>query len=259
MARRNGDLAQARSLLIESSAISERVGSAELAADAMQELGRIMILSGAHVQGLGVMDDAMRAASRGTLGPYTTGKIYCCLMSACDDLGDISRAAEWERTSAAWSERHGADVFPGMCRVHRSDLLALQGRWSEAEQEANRACNELREVGWVAGYAYNTIGQIRSRRGDLDGAALAFRKAEALGANTDVGSAMLLLSRSDALGALQRISRALAVTQSPALNRARLLPAHVQIAIAAGDLRAASHSVDELIPYWKGRHGRARH
>ncbi len=179
------------------------------------------------------------------LRPSDTGKIHCCLMSACDTLGDVQRVAEWERGSAIWSRFEGADVFPGMCRVHRADLLALRGQWSEAERETARACEELREVGWIVGYAYNTIGQIRCRRGDFDGAATAYLRAEELGASPNAGSSMLLLRRGDVGGAMHRISRAVAAT-SPPLIRARLLPTQVEIAIAASDLATASGAVGEL-------------
>jgi DNA-binding CsgD family transcriptional regulator len=235
--RRSGDLETARRFLVEAAAIARRTASADLTAEAMQELGRIMILSGSHVEGLAMMDDAMRAASAGRLSPYTTGKVYCCLMSACDTLGDIQRVAEWERTSAAWSRIEGAAVFPGMCRVHRAELLALRGRWPEAEHEVQRACEELREVGWIVGYAHNTLGQIRCRRGDFDGANASYLQAEA---------SMLLLRRGNIGGAMRRIARAVAATPSPPLVRARLLPTLVEVAIAASDLATAASAAAEL-------------
>jgi ATP/maltotriose-dependent transcriptional regulator MalT len=246
IARRKGDLGTARALLAEADAIARRTASSELAADVAQEVGRVMIMSGAHEEGLALMDEAMLAATEDRLSPYTTGKIYCCLMSACDDLGDIQRAGEWERTSSAWSRSEGVNVFPGMCRVHQADLLAHFGQWSDAEREAEQACEELREVGWVVGYAYQTIGQIRRRRGDLDGAATAFTRAEELGSSPEAGLSLLLLARHDEVGAMRRISRALAATASPPLGRARLLPAHVEIAVAVGDLDTASAAAAEL-------------
>ena len=246
MARRQGELGRARPLLAEAEAIARRTASRELAADVAQEVGRVTILSGAPAEGLALMDEAMLAATEGRLSPYTTGKIYCCLMSACDDLGDIQRAGEWERTSSAWSVANGVNVFPGMCRVHQAELLAHVGQWHAAEREAERACDELREVGWVVAYAYGTIGHIRARRGDLDGAARAFRRAEELGASPEAGLSLLLLARGDPVGAMHRITRALAATTAPPLARARLLPAQVEIAVAAGDLTVARSAVAEL-------------
>ena len=247
-ARRRGDLERADVLLNEARAIADRVGSADLAADVTQEIGRVMISGGAVEEGLAVMDDAVLAASDGNLSSYTTGKIYCCMISACDELGDVERVAQWERTSTAWSSTDGFNVFPGMCRVHHADLLAHFGHWSEAESEAERACEELREIGWVVGSAYNTIGHIRLHRGDLDGAARAFREADeqAVGAaGREAGVAGLLLAKGNAQGALARVSRALTATTLP-LMRARLLPVQVDSAVACGALDTAASAVDEL-------------
>lgn len=248
VARRNGDLDRAQMLLDEAVATAHRAGSVDLVADVTQEQGRLMILGGARSEGLARMDEAMLAASDGTLTPYTTGKIYCCLISACDELGDLQRLVDWEHTSTQWSSTHGANVFPGMCRVHRADLLAHFGRWAEAEHEAEQACDELREVGWVVSYAFITIGVLRCRQGDLQGAAHAFSQADKLGggsADLDAGVSALLLAQGDTPGALRRITRALATTTVP-LSRMRLLPTAITIAIAGGDLDFAATATDEL-------------
>jgi ATP/maltotriose-dependent transcriptional regulator MalT len=248
VARRNGDIHRARLLLDEATAIAQQTGNADLAADVTQEQGRLMILSGARSEGLARMDEAMLSASNGTLTPYTTGKIYCCLISACDELGDLQRMVEWEQASTLWSDAQGVNVFPGMCRVHRADLLAHFGLWSQAEHEAEQACDELRELGWIVAYAYNTIGQIRCRRGDLDGAARAFSHADKLGAggaDLEAGVSMMLIAQGDYPGALHRISRALTTTTTP-LSRLRLLPTAVSIAITVGDLDLAAATTTEL-------------
>ncbi len=243
--RRAGELDRALILLTHARDIAGRLGHANLIADVDQEIGRVTILAGSPAEGLAVMDEAMLAASEGRLGAYTTGKIYCCMMSACDELGDLDRLAEWTQIGATWSAEQGVSVFPGMCRVHHAQLLAHLGRWDDAEREAERAAEELREIGWVVGFAHLTAGELRCRRGDLAGADDAFKRAEELGGSADVGRSLLLLARGDAAGANRRISRALAGLASPALWRARLLPAQVEVAVAARDLgRAASAAVE---------------
>jgi ATP/maltotriose-dependent transcriptional regulator MalT len=217
----------------------------DLGADVKAELGRIMVEAGTQTEGLAIMDDAMLAATDGQLSSYTTGKIYCCVLSACDRIGDVQRASEWERNSRTWSHENGVNVFPGMCRVHRADLLAHHGQWSEAEHEAARAADELSEVGWVVAFAHMTIGKIRCWRGDLDGASAAFFHAEELGVSPDPGLSMLLHARGDTFGALKRLVRALASATS-ALSRFRLLPTLVDLAIAANDYDLATTAVIEI-------------
>lgn len=248
VARRRGDLDDARAMLEEATGIARRADDADLAADVTQELGRVLISAGQPLEGLALMDEAMLAASDGGLSPYTTGKVYCCMISACDDLGDVQRVAEWEQSSAAWARLEGVNVFPGMCRVHHAELLAHFGRWSEAEQVAEQACEELREVGWIVAYAWTALGHLRSRRGNFDGAAEAFATADRFGAGgpgPEAGFALLLLARGDPGGGLRRITRALGADGTP-LSRARLLPAGVELAVAAGDLESAEAWTAEL-------------
>lgn len=246
VARRRGRLDDARLLLGDALGVATRLADPDLEADVTQEIGRVMILAGALAEGMATMDEAMLTATEGELSPYTTGKIYCCAMSACDETGDVARMAEWERTSSTWSRDAGVNVFPGMCRVHYADLLAHHGQWPDAEREAERACEELREVGWVVAYAYNTIGHIRRRRGDIAGATWAYGRAEELGSTSEAGWCLLLLDQGDIDGALRRISRAVTASVAPPLVRSRLLPALVEIAVAAGDIDAATSAAAEL-------------
>ena len=127
-ARRLGELDRARAALDDAAAIAARLGHVELAADVAQEIGRVMIFGGAPHDGLAAMDDAMLTASEGRLGPYTTGKIYCSIMSACEEVGDVARATQWRQATEAWTRAQRVDVFPGMCRAHHADLLAHLGR-----------------------------------------------------------------------------------------------------------------------------------
>lgn len=244
-ARRKGQLDVAQALLAEAAAVADRLGDADLAADVRQETGRVTILTGSVAEGLALMDEAMLLASAGRLSAYTTGKIFCCIVTACDELGDLERVNEWWRATEAWSTEHAVAVFPDMCRVHHANLLAHHGRWDDAEREARRACEELREVGWVLAAAYDTIGQIRRRRGDLDGAAEAYAECERYGVPAEAGCAMLLLAHGDVDGAARRIARAL-VAHTAGLGRARLRSAQVEIAVAAGDLETAEAATAEL-------------
>jgi DNA-binding CsgD family transcriptional regulator len=245
-ARRNDDLKTAGDLVGRAEGIAGRVKDSDLAADVKQEIGRIMIEGGAHSEGLATMDDAMLTASDGQLSHYTTGKIYCCVMSACDRVGDVRRASEWEHVSTAWLKQDGLYVFPGMCRVHRAELLAHHGQWNEAQEEALMACDELREMGWVVALGHVTIGQIRCRRGDYDGAAAQFLRAEQLGVSPDPGLSMLLHARGETVAGLKRLVRSLSSASMPALSRFRLLPSLVDLAVIMKDNDLAASAVAEI-------------
>jgi DNA-binding NarL/FixJ family response regulator len=88
-------------------------------------------------------------------------------------------------------------------------------------------------------------GEILRLRGDLVGADEGFREAARGGHEPQPGMALLRLAQGDADAALAAIRRVLEETTDP-VRRASLLPAGVQIALAAGDLDAARATCTEL-------------
>jgi DNA-binding CsgD family transcriptional regulator len=227
--------------------LGRKFADRDLEADALQCLGRLLIAQGRPAEGLALFDEAMLYASEGKLGLYTLGKVYCSLMSACEELADFQRATEWTQVGVAWATPHQSPVFPGLCRVHRAEMLQLKGEWVEAEAEAQRACDELCDVNrFNAGLAYYEIGEIRRRLGDLDAAERAFRLAEEYGHHPQPGLALLRLAQGNRSGASAGIARALAEQEWNRLGRAKLLPAQVEIAGAVRDVALAQASAHEL-------------
>jgi len=90
------------------------------------------------------------------------------------------------------------------------------------------------------------IGEIRRRLGDLDGAEEAFEQAEELCGRQSAGYALVRLAQRRIADATSIIERMLAEQTWNQLSRAKLLPAQIQISIAAGDLPAASTATAEL-------------
>jgi DNA-binding CsgD family transcriptional regulator len=224
-----------------------RFGDRDLEALGLQALGRILIDRADVTEGLARLDEAMLAAVRGELGLDATGWVWCSMIAACHELGDLRRAAEWADAAGRWCEEERFSAYPGLCRAQRAELLGLGGAWEQAQREALRACDELLTVDpSVAGRAFYQIGDIRRRLGDFAGAEDAFRRADALGCEPQPGLALLRLAqgRVDAAGAA--IRRALAAETGLRLARTKLLPAQVEIALAAGDLESARVAADEL-------------
>ena len=96
----------------------------------------------------------------------------------------------------------------------------------------------------AAGYV--EIGEIRRRLGDLQGAEEAFAKADELCGLHSPGLALVRLAQRRIDAARTIIARLLAEQPWSRLARARLLPARVQIAVAAGELDDATEAVVEL-------------
>jgi ATP/maltotriose-dependent transcriptional regulator MalT len=246
VAHGSGDLEQAALLAERCVALGRRLRAPDLEAEALQTQGRVLIDQGQPKEGLALLDEAMLFALEDRLSPYSTGKVYCSLISACEHLGDFQRAAEWTDATARWASRHPLAVFPGLCRVHHATALQWRGRWAEAEQEAARACEELTMHVPNAAAAWAEIGDIRRRLGDLDAAEAAFRRADELCGQPRAGLALLRLAQGRVPVATKMIDAALGAAGGNRLARAKLLPAAAQIAIAAGDHDGAAAAVREL-------------
>ncbi len=247
VAHGSGQLDKATEMARDALALGRRLSSIDLEAAALQTIGRLLIDAGDLTDGLGHLDEAMLSAVEGKLSPFTTGKVYCSLISACEQLGDLRRAAEWTDATLRWSEEHPMAMWPGICRVHHAALLQLRGDWGAAEREARQACVELDgfHVPNVAA-GYIEIGEIRRRLGDLDGAEEAFATAETLCGQQSAGLALVRLAQRRVDQATAIITRMLADHTWNQLARGKLLPARVQIAVAAGDIDAAIAAADEL-------------
>ena len=174
--------------------------------------------------------------------------MYCNVIGSCLELADLRRAGAWAAAADDWCETLSVDSpFLAHCRVNRAHIARLSGSWAEAEAEATRAVDELEqgddvEVVW----ALSELGEIRRRRGDLDGAAHAYERARALGTEPQPGLALLDLAR----GRKQEAAAALQLVQDQprsAPERARSLAAFVEVALACADVEAARTLADELV------------
>jgi hypothetical protein len=189
-------------------------------------------------------------SSRITPQPYPLRLLwYCSAVCASQSTGDYQRSEQWTAEMDRWSTGSGMPYVPGRCRVHKAELLRLQGSWSRAELEAQTACDELRSCGPVdIGWALAELGLIRLRLGDTDGAEAAFRESHERGRPALPGMALLHLAR----GEVDRASRTIrdALDEPPEwptweaplntkLGRSLLLPVQVEVALAAGDVERA--------------------
>jgi tetratricopeptide (TPR) repeat protein len=227
--------------------IARRVGDTDLEALALQDRGRILVALGRVAEGMALVDDAMTAATAGELTARTTGRAYCNMMSTCERLGDYGRAAEWHEAAHRWCEPHAESGYPGICRVHRAGILRLRGALPEAEQEARRAADELGDfLTDVSGEAFYELGEIRLRMGDHPAADAMFGEAHARGRDPQPGLALLRLAQGNGEAARTMIERSLGRPGLAALDRAKLLPALVEIAVACGAVDAAAEGASEL-------------
>jgi class 3 adenylate cyclase len=242
-----GDIDTALAQLERAQDLARRFGDRNLASLALAFNGSLLVRNGAVNEGLAQLDEATAAAVSGELEPLAAGIVYCITIDSCQALGDCGRAAEWTDEANRWCDRLDVTGFPGACRIHRAEILRLRGKWPQAEEQALQACDELHDYNrWITALGFYEIGEIRRRRGEFAAAEEAYRRADDYGQMPQPGLALLRLAQGKVDAAASAITRALADGLPDPLGRARLLPAQVQISIAAGDLERARAAAEEL-------------
>jgi class 3 adenylate cyclase len=217
---------------------------------------RSLIFQGHIEEGLALLDECAVAAASGELNPILSSIIYCNVVCAWQGLAEYDRADEWTQAMTKFVDRHPFGSGQGFCRVHRAEILRLRGECRAAEQQAEKALEEMRtyskgDLGWP----FNELGVIRLRLGDLEGAESAFLQAHEAGWEPQPGLALLRLAQGNHQTATESINDALEnPTDSPSwelppntrLRRAPLLAAQVEIAATTGENDTARSAAAEL-------------
>jgi tetratricopeptide (TPR) repeat protein len=209
--------------------------------------GVALVKQGSVAEGLDAIDAGMVGVRAGEVEPKWTGRLHCQVMALCHDLADPRRAREWIDATERWCGGFSsAAMFTGICRLHRSQLLQLDGDWTQAEREAGCVCDDLADTNVAAvAEAHYQLGEIRRGLGDLTGAEDSYQRAHELGRDRQPGLALLRLAQGRPTAAAASIRAALA-TQDDRLARARLRAAQAEIALADGQIDLAWEASTEL-------------
>jgi ATP/maltotriose-dependent transcriptional regulator MalT len=242
-----GDAAAAEAVGAEAAAIARRFGDRDLFAFAMLLEGQAAAFDARVTEGLQLLDEAMVAVTTEDLSPVVSGIAYCGVILTCQEVFELRRAREWTQALEDWWQQQPDMVaFTGRCLIHRAEILQLGGSWDDALEEARRACRRFSETNNPAtGLALYREAELLRLQGDLDAAERAYRAASGAGWEPQPGLAQLRLAQGRADAAEAALRRALAETADP-LRRAGLLPAYVEIMLAAGGLDDARVACDEL-------------
>jgi DNA-binding NarL/FixJ family response regulator len=244
----DGDAAAALEAASSAAAIGERFAEPDLSALARHLQGRVLIQQGRAAEGLALLDEAMVAVTSGELSPLVTGLIYCSVIDGCQEVRAMERAREWTSALARWcDDQPDLVAFTGVCQVHRAEIMQLNGAWDAALEEARRAAQRCLAAGnrQAAAAAYYQQAEVRRLRGEFQAAEEAYASASQWGWEPQPGLALLRLAQGRPQAAAAAMRRVISAS-TDRLQRSRLLPAHVEVMLSAGDLDAARAACGEL-------------
>jgi DNA-binding CsgD family transcriptional regulator len=241
-----GEIETACATAARAAEIGERFRDADLVACARHVQGRALVLQRQVKHGLELLGEAMIAVTAGELSPIMTGLIYCSVIDACQQIYAFDHAREWTCALAQWCDEQPEIIaFTGACRVHRAEILQLQGAWGEAIEEARHACERSPGANPQAAAAFYQQGEVHRLRGEYAQAEEAYGHASQRGWEPQPGLALFRLAQGRKDMADAAIRRVVSATNDP-LRRSRLLPAYIEIMLAIGDIEEARDACREL-------------
>ena len=245
LAQRDADAAY--TLFCQAADLGRRFRNADLIAMALHGGGRALIRLERVGEGVALLDEVMAAVTTGEVSPIVAGEVYCGVIAACHEIFDLRRAHEWTTALDRWCALQSAQSDPvrfrGECLVRRAEILLLHGAWPEAIDEAQRACARLgqRDVG-AAHYQWAELLRLS---GEFAPAEDMYRRAGRSGRSPQPGLSLLRLAQGQVDAAAAAIRNVLEEAKERRV-RSRMLPAYVEIMLAANDLASARTGADEL-------------
>ena len=257
-----GDAGAAQETFGRAAEIGDRFGDPELKVFGRLGRGQAEAYRGNAAVAVALFDEVMVAVTVGDVSPIAVGVVYCAVVDACHEIFDLGRVREWTAALTRWCGAQPDLVpFRGQCLVHRAEVMRLNGAWSEALKEAQRACvwlsrlatgldaatgpGDLAANAYPVGAAFYQVGEIHRTRGNFAEALGAYRLASRYGRSPEPGLALLRMVQGRVKDAEAAIRRALDEWQDRP-TRADVLAACVDVMIAAGDVPAARAAADEL-------------
>lgn len=241
----SGDFDAAHDLFSRAVDIGRRFEDSDLTTMGQLGQGQALVYQNKIAEGTTLLDEAMVAVVTEETTPIVSGIVYCAVIETCREIYDFQRAKEWTAALSSWCEAQ-PDLKPyrGQCLVRRAEILQLQGDWPEAMEEVRQARGLLAQEP-AAGEAYYLQAELYRLQGRFQDAEEAYRQASTSGKSPHPGLALLRLAQGQVDAAVKAIKREKEEKQN-SISRSKILPAFVEIMLAAGRIKMAKTAAGEL-------------
>jgi tetratricopeptide (TPR) repeat protein len=212
------------------------------------QAGQAHLFTGNTAEGLNSLDEAAVAVAASGLSAWAGGLVYCGVIYSYMTRSDWERAGQWTNEFTRWCEGKGVAAYPGLCRMHRAEVLAAKGDLLEAVREMHGTLQMLEDCApWALGDAWLVLGEILLAQGSFDEARAACVRAAELGWDSTFQLALVRYYEGDAVGALRQLGQCIeadgfSCRAKPGASLAYL----TLVAAAAGELDRARAALEAL-------------
>jgi DNA-binding CsgD family transcriptional regulator len=229
--------------------IAHELGDTDLEINALGQVGIALVESGRWEEGMAALDEGMAAALGGeATDTRAVGDICCQTLLACDQIADLSRAADWCRVVIAFAERRKFTPLYAWCRAIYAGVLISIGDWDRAENELLQSLRQYEEAQSIGTrvMALARLADLRLRQGQLEAAErfLAGSEEHPLAV---LPVARVRLMRGQAATAAAMLERALARVEPASGASAQFMPLLVEARLAIGDAVGADAAATSLV------------
>lgn len=159
-----------------------------------------------------------------------------------------ARPSEWTEQFDRWGQDKGAIGYPGLCRLHRAQVLTVRGELAQAVDEMNAVRETLiRTSPWMEGEVWRVTGDIHTAKGDFEEAQRCYESAGAAGFDSQFECVLLRLLDGDAESAVDPMRHLIEAQAWSCQTKLGQALAHYAIAAAqAADPDSARAALEKL-------------
>jgi tetratricopeptide (TPR) repeat protein len=214
----------------------------------LMQAGQAWLFTGSTSEGLNALDEAAVAVGASGLSAWAGGLVYCGVIYSYMKRSDWERAGQWTSEFTRWCEGKGVAAYPGLCRMHRAEVLAAKGELPEAVREMRATLEMLNDVApWASGDAWLVLGEIQLAQGSFDEARASFVRAAEHGWDSTFGLALVRYHEGDITGALRQLGQCMEDEGHSCRIKPGASLAHLaMVAAAAGELERARGALEAL-------------
>jgi DNA-binding winged helix-turn-helix (wHTH) protein len=228
--------------------LGQRFADRDLEGLGLMLAGQAWLYTGKTSEGLNALDEAAVAVGASGLSAWAGGLVYCGVIFSYMTRSDWERAGQWTAEFTRWCEGKGVAAYPGLCRMHRAEVLATKGELNEAVSEMHGTLRMLEEYApWACGDAWLVLGEILLAQGSFEEARAAFVRAAELGWDSTFGLALVRYYEGDTAGAMRQLGQCLEEEGFSCRIKPGASLAHMtMVAAAAGQLDRARAALEAL-------------